>query len=428
MAEENAGPVRPAEPALAAAEIEPWNVLFVEDNKDARRLVGEYFHGRPVEGRQLAFQEIEDWDRAFSLIREHKADLVILDIYRGDAHSGGDRVGEQILNALKNSGFVPTVVYTNLPEGLDKEQNEFIRVVTKVDGLKALHTEVERIFKTKVPQMHRAIVNHVDRVLCRYMWGFVVQEWPALKEIADKPEFLRLLVQRLALSFVREGIEETISEVFGGAKDHPPPDRVHPAEFYIKPPIGSDPVLGDIRSRQHSEEKEFLVVLWPTCDMVSTHGRTPKTEIVLCARAFRLETFPEAKKYGENQTKSTYDQLESLLDNDRKKHLGSPDRFHFLPGILDIPNLVIDFQALEILPFKDVQALSSSGSLASPFAELLGSRFDRYRGRIGTPDLDYDLVIRETTAGKPGPPAPPAASRNPQAPPAADDSQKQPGK
>src|SRR5260370_3852412 len=401
----------------------------MEDNTEARRQVREYFGGRTIQGRHLAFNEIQDWGKAFGLIREHKADLVILDIYRGDARTGGDRIGEQVLHTLQGSGFVPTVIYTNLPEGLEKEQNEFIRVVTKTDGLKALHREIERMFATKIPQMHRAIISHVDRALCHYMWGFVVPQWPVIKEIADKPEFLRLLVQRLALSFVREGVERTIAEVFGGEKQDSPSDRVHPAEFYIKPPIGSDPVLGDIRAREVTGGKEFLVVLWPTCAMASTRGRTPKTESVLCASTIRVETLAEAKEYAGNQSKSKYEQLQSLLENDRKKHLGSPDRFHFLPGILDIPNLVVDFQALEILQLKDVQTMSCSGSLASPYAEHLGSRFDRYRGRIGTPDLNYDLVIQEAVPKKPEDPKPAAAaSAKPATPRAADRSKNKSGK
>lgn len=406
MPEENARPAVVAEPKGAP---ETWRVLLIEDDPEARRQIKVYFASRQVAGRSLDFQEIEHFDEAFKAIRERKADLVILDIYRGKAAKGGERIGEQVLSEIKRSGFVPVVIYTNLPEGLEGSVNEFVRLVPKVAGdvagVKQLQQELDAIFATNVPQMHRAIAGHLDRTLCLYMWGFVVENWPDLSEIAGKPEFLRLLLQRLALSFAREGVDATITEVFGplSTSAKPATDLVHPAEFYVKPPLGLDPILGDVRLRERGGEKDYLIVLWPTCDMVSTGGRTPKTDTVLCAKAFRLETLPEAEAYRAEQSKTAHGKLEDLLRNTRQTKFGNPDRFHFLPGILDLPDLVADFQALEVLGLEAVKSLKCLGSLTSPYAEQLGSRFDRYRGRIGTPDLNCGLVIQKVVS-QPGTP------------------------
>ena len=136
-------------------------------------------------------------------------------------------------------------------------------------------------------------------------------------------------------------------------------------------------------------------MLWPTCDMVSTGGRTPKTDTVLCARATRLDDFPKAREFADTQSKTRYGRLIALMTNNRDKNFGSAERYHFLPGFLDIPSLVVDFQALEPLSLATVKAFGSLGVLASPFAEHLSSRFDRYRGRIGTPDLDCDCLVKQ---------------------------------
>jgi hypothetical protein len=263
-----------------------------------------------------------------------------------------------------------------------------------------LRKAIDSLFATRVPQIHRAIVNQLDRSLCNYMWTFVTGNWENLKTVADKPEFLRLLVQRLALSFIHEGIDDAIVEVFGSAEqiNQAGLDTVHPAELYIKPPIGPDPMLGDIRIRQRGAERDYIVVLWPSCDMVSTGGRKPKTNIVLCGKAALLETVPESKKYLESQSKTTRKQLTELMKNNRDSNFGNPDRFHFLPGFLDIPNLVIDFQEIERLPLSDVTSFQCLGSLTSPYAENLGSRFTRYLGRIGTPDADIETVIASLVA------------------------------
>jgi len=326
-----------------------------------------------------------------------------LDIYRGQAAAGGERIGEEVLKEIKTSGFVSVVIYTNLPEGLENQVNEFVRLIPKEQGLDALNQAIEEIFKSRVPQMHRAIVNHVDRALCQYMWGFVAAQWAELRQLADRPEFLRILLQRLAISFVREGVDFAIAEVFGiETVKNLDPDKVHPAEFYVKPPIGSDPMSGDIRLRSIDKTKQYFAVLWPTCDMISTGGRKPKTDRVLCAEALPLHEFEEAKAFMQNQSNAAAEKLIELLKNNRKSNFGFADRYHFLPGLLDIPDLVIDFQAVELFSLEAVNKLPSLGVLASPYAEHMSSRFDRYRGRIGTPDLDCDLIIdRASPRAKP---------------------------
>lgn len=220
----------------AADSVSGWTVLLVEDNSTTRQEIRDYLSDLRIDGKPLIFHEIAEWREADWLIRERKADLVILDIYRGEARVGGEKVGERVLDKIRQTGFVSVILYTNLPEGLAENINEFVRLVPKLDGLPALRKAVESLFATKVPQIHRAIVNQMDRSLCNYMWGFVVEQWENLKEIADKPEFLRLLVQRLAISIVREGINPAVAEVFGHLHGVPNPEgKIHPAEMYIKP-------------------------------------------------------------------------------------------------------------------------------------------------------------------------------------------------
>ena len=231
-----------AQPQGTTAPAEGWTVVLVEDNATTREEIKDYFARRLFDNKPLIFQEIEDWKLAYSLIRERKADLVILDIYKGEARIGGERVGDKILKQIEKTGFTCVILYTNLSEGLERETNAFVRLVRKTDGLPRLAQAVTDVFATKIPQMHRAIVDQLDKTLCNYMWGFVVKQWEALKGIADKPEFLRLLMQRLAISLVREGIDLAVVQVFGD-QPNTAEDRIHPAEVYIKPPIARAPCL-----------------------------------------------------------------------------------------------------------------------------------------------------------------------------------------
>jgi len=389
---------QPALPAVPAAkplaELPPWNALLIEDNPVTVRQIEEFFQNRNVSGRRMAISPITNWDDAFGLIRGRKADVAILDIYRGQAAQGGERVGERVLDDFQKSGFVPVVIHTNLPEGLEARRSEFVRLVAKTDGLGRLAAEIDALFATHIPQINRAILNHLDRALCDYMWNFVTKQWAQLKGVADRPEFLRVLLSRLAYSFERTGVERALAEAFDNYKPLSlDPEKVHPAEMYVMPPLSQDPVLGDVRNRKTGDTVEYLVVLWPTCDMVSSEGRKPKVDRVLCARTKLLRSCPESQEHTKNASNRTREQLSRLMANNRDKNFGSAESVHFLPAFLSIPDLVVEFRELEVLGLDDVKKLDCVATVASPYAEQLSFRFDSYRGRVGVPDLDLDFVI-----------------------------------
>jgi hypothetical protein len=405
---------RPEQPAAPAAkppaELPTWNALLIEDNPDTVRQIEEFFQNRNVSGRRMVISPITNWDDAFGLIRGRKADVAILDIYRGQAAKGGERVGERVLDDFQSSGFVPVVIHTNLPEGLEGRRSEFVRLVAKTDGLGKLAAEIDALFATHVPQINRAILNHLDRALCDYMWNFVTKQWAQLKDIADRPEFLRVLLSRLAYFLQRTDVERALAEAFDNYKPLSlDPEKVHPAEMYVMPTLSQDPVLGDIRKRKTGDTVEYLVVLWPTCDMVSSGGRKPKVDRVLCARTKLMSSCAESQEYATNATGKAREQLSKLMVNNRDRKFGSAESVHFLPAFLGIPDLVVEFRELEILSLDDVKKLESLATVASPYAEQISFRFDSYRGRVGVPDLDLDVVIGKLGPVAAGSARPPAA-------------------
>jgi CheY-like chemotaxis protein len=375
-----------------------WNVLLVEDDETIRRQVREYLSGETFASRGLKISEIGSLDEALDLIRERKADLVILDVYRGKAERGGEQTGVQILESIRRSGFVPVVLHTALPEGLESLQGKFVRLVGKDEGLEKLKEQIANIFALRIPQVNRAIVNHVDQTMSAYMWNFVQARWADFELLVDKPEFLRLIVQRLARTLARQGIERMVQEVYGGLRSDPAEgdETVHPAECYIKPPIGEDPMLGDIRRRDSGGGSDHIVVLWPSCDMVSTGSREPKTQFVLCAQALLATETPEVQGWRSAQSGANKKKVERLVKNAREM---SPDRYHFLPAVWDIPDLLVDFQKLEHIPLETIRACTCVATLASPYAESLTVRFQKYIGRVGTPDVNMESVITRMRSG-----------------------------
>ncbi len=372
----------------------PWSIAFVEDDDDMRRQVKEYLEGETFTFGKVEVAETGSFDGALALLRERKIDLVILDVFRGGT-GRGDKAGIKVLEDWRATGFAPVVLHTALPEGLNEHCSAFVRLVAKEAGsLPKLVNEIEELFALKIPQVHRAIFDHLEASLRDYMWGFVVTNWKDIGSLVASPDFVRLLVHRLALQFARVGVGDMVEQLYPGTPGaDPDPEKVHPAEYYIKPPLDTDPTLGDLRFIKRNDLEELFVVVWPSCDLVHRDGKC-KVDRALCARTLPISEFEEHKKWAEQATpsKSETASLVALMSNSRK---GShqAERYHFLPAVWDIPAVVIDFQQLEHVEVAELRGARCLATVASPFAESIGARFIRYLGRLGTPDLDTDLAL-----------------------------------
>jgi len=372
----------------------PWSIACVEDDDDVRRQVKEYLEGETFTFGRVEVADTGSFDGALALLRERKIDIVILDVFRGGIGLG-DKAGIRVLDDWRATGFAPVILYTALPEGLSGHCNAFVRLVAKEGGnLPKLVKEVEELFALKIPQVHRAIFDHLEASLREYMWGFVIANWNDFGGLVPRPDFVRLLIHRLGLQFSRVGVGAVIEQLYPGVQGgDPDAHKVHPAEFFIKPPLDADPTLGDLRFFRRGDREELFVVVWPSCDLVHRNGKC-KVDRALCARALPIAEFEEHKKWvgQENPSESATKALLALLANNRQ---GShqPERYHFLPAVWDIPAVVIDFQELEHVDVVSLRAARCLATVASPFAESIGARFIRYLGRLGTPDLDADLAL-----------------------------------
>ena len=88
--------------------------------------------------------------------------------------------------------------------------------------------------------------------------------------------------------------------------------------------------------------------------------------------------------------KNTVKSIEGVINDNRG---GQKDRFKFLPGTFFLPDLVVDFQQLRSVQFHDLNRKNVIATLDSPFSEAVLARFSRYFGRLGTPNLDKDVVL-----------------------------------
>jgi len=357
-----------------------WVVLVVEDDAEIREQIQQYFGDETFDGHGIEIHPYEDIRDAKTLIRDRKADILILDVFQGEQATTADKPGIDVLNEINRSGFVPVVFYTALPEQVRHLAGQFVRVINKTEGLTALKAQIQELFDLKVPQLTRKLYDHVDRALGRYMWDYAQERWTDIKSIADKPELMRIIMTRLS------ALEAS-------------PEEVHSAEYYIAPPVASGLRLGDVRFRELDSGKAYSVVAWPSCDLVENEAAQPsrklKTSHVILLGAKEVKASPEYEVLANGGSDS---KLKNLMKNKREhsstQQIGDRERYHYLPGFWDIPHLVIDFQVINFVEVAEAKQWTCLATIASPFAEALSQRFLSYIGRLGTPDLRIaDLIV-----------------------------------
>ncbi|MGA9097959.1 MAG: response regulator [Methanotrichaceae archaeon] len=376
-----------------------WQILFVDDEPDVCTQIDEGLNGEVIGDpeRTLRVKTCTDFNKALEILETHRFDLIILDVRLGD-HSVvdvEDEAGIQALDAIKQRRFMPVIFYTNLPkhvQHLETPDVALIRVVEKTDGIPALMDMINQVISTSIPDINRALIRHVESVQRDYMWTFLPKHWDLIKSISDRTTLAYLLSRRLAISLPGPNITKFSCELGESSpKGHAKAGKfIHPMLFYIMPPVIEKPLAGDIYSEKIDGRTEFWVLLTPSCDIVQE-----KAEFALMAHCNLLTEQNEFLEWKESNSNNKRKILEDLIKNNRKT--GQSERYHFLPGALDIPDLIVDFQKTRIIEPRiladNTGTLKRRASLDSPFAEALVARFSRYFGRLGTPDLDLELIL-----------------------------------
>lgn len=232
------------------------------------------------------------FEDAVDLLQRRKVDAVILDVFSGSI-TERRATGLDVLKHWQASGFAAVVLHTALPDEVRRLESVFVRVVPKdARALENLRIALDSLFATKIPQIHRATLEHIDNSLREYMWTFVAPNWEVLKGLVAQPDFVRLLVKRLADQIAVSGVSSVVNSVYSKKDYDSTSSAVHPTEYYVKPPTTSEIRFGDIRVHDGG----LMIVLWPSCDLVERDGRC-KVEFALCAALTPLSDSPEFQKW-----------------------------------------------------------------------------------------------------------------------------------
>ncbi len=376
------------------AENEPWKILYVEDDQVLGRQIKEAQELGAF--GPVVVEVIPGFAGAKEEIEGRRYDLLILDIFEGRPSLEKERAGVDILQHLKQVRFTPTIFYTALPAAIGDPISPFIRVVGKEGGgLDRLIDAVQEFIDSGLLNLNRGLLRHVEKVQLDYMEGFVTARWSEFSTMVDKRSLAYLMARRLAMSLSSTYISELAKALGETAIDDEATtsanELVHRMQFYIMPPVSGDFLTGDIFEGEVKGRTGYWVLLTPSCDMVT--GRV-KADFVHLAYCQPLTEFREYQDWTAQSSNTKKKALVELLKNNRAS--GQAERYHYLPGVAQIPHLIVDFKQVEYLPFAELKAMSPGRytSLDSPYAEVLLARYNRFSARFGAPDLDTDEVLR----------------------------------
>lgn len=369
-----------------------WRFLVVEDNADNARQLQEVLPGAVDLPDSAKIDLCRSFGEARTELLRDRYDILILDLKDDSSSffsSDSEPAGVKIFEELRKTRFVPVVFYTAHAQKVRSEETSFVRVVEKSEDVTRVREEVRKVLATRLPALNRQI----EEVQRSYMWEFVSTNWKEFKERTHQADLAYLLARRLAISL--EHTAKDLAVFVGGQLQATSNEKKsHPMVMYVTPPIGPHRLAGDILLETVNATQSYWLILTPSCDFAQE-----KVHHVVLAKCERLTEQDEYKKWSFDRAhRESKSRLEDLIGDNRRSAPGGPklqpERFKFLPGTFFLPDLVVDFQQLRSLGLKDLAKLAAVASLDSPFAESVLARFARYYGRLGTPDLDREVVFR----------------------------------
>ena len=373
-----------------------WRILVIDDDEEISGQLFEYLNNHKLDEDKglLEIECISDFNAAQEELRKKKFDLIILDVRCDQTVHISEDAGISVYKKIKKVCFIPIIFYTGLPGSVEGLKNSAIKVLSKDEGVEEVLKVVEDIIKDGIPSVHKNLIQHVEDVQRDYMWKFFVEHWDGFGNINDKMDLAYLLTRRLSTSFSYVGIKELSRKLEEPIPEEEEKDSIEkdeeiinkladPMHYYIIPPIEELPLAGDVYKGEIEGKDGYWILLTPSCDFWQK-----KADYVLLAHCTYFETFKEYNKWIENDSpsKSATGDFKALIKN-------KYERYFFLPGVLSQPDMFIDFQDLKTIAAEDLEQMHRIASIDSMFASEINSKFIRYFGRRGTPDINVDYIF-----------------------------------
>lgn len=363
-----------------------WRFLIVEDMDDKVRQLLEVAPAFVDAPDEIEVEVCKNFSQAAERLRTTRFDVLILDLKdESDVslEAESNPAGLEVFAELKKTRFIPVVFYTALAHKVRSEQTSFVRVVEKTEDVTRVRDEVRRVLATRLPDLTRRL----EEVQRSYMWDFVSTHWKDFTEAKDQADIAYLLARRLAITM--EAAAGKLAATVSGLGDKAAATaKAHPMMMYLVPAVGPHPRAGDIISQLVEGKTHYWLILTPSCDFAQI--KADHFTIVRCEPLTEREEYKSwiaTKGQTGKDAEKARQKFEQIITD------AKGDRYKFLPNAYFIPDLVADFQQLRTMAIAAIKNFTPIATVDSPFAESIAARFSRYFNRLGTPDIDKDIVI-----------------------------------
>jgi hypothetical protein len=215
----------------------------------------------------------------------------------------------------------------------------------------------------------------LEQKINEFYWEHLSQTIESWKKVEEEyPADIEKILSRHTLSCLNE--ELYVNGNIGSF------DKYHPGEMYIIPPIKKHYHTGDIIEK----DGETYIILNPACDIVNDVNLD--YYILVKIVCFTTLTSLVDKIKTDKPYDYFYDSLnkkgKSCYDDCRSN---KKDRFHYLPEFDVMPDHIIDFQNIIMIPKGEITSFRRLASISSPFLKDIIARFSAYYARQGQPNF-----------------------------------------
>jgi len=386
-----------------------WNVFIFDDDPEILKNLKTILNDEsiPETTEKIRIKTCNDFESTLLEFDKRRIDIAIVDVKQAKPIIGaepGIEAGEYILRRIREKKFIPVIFFTAWPHIVRHLEGQYVKIIEKSQDPSTIIQTIKMFVDSQLPSLNRALTAHMEKQQADYMWDFVSDNWNRFDGV-NPYELAYVLARRMSLSLSDEGIKTFLKDN-GAPKEYFETDSlVHPMQYYVNPPIAKIPQSGDLYKGKINDIESYWCLLTPSCDLVPHEKGNPpievaKADLVVLAKCIPLKDQPEFKDWEEkyksthNLKNSKYPDLENIFTN--KRSPGQAERFVFLPGVLSTPDLIIDFQQLYVTKYANVRkkgTLKRIATIDPPFSDSILSKFSRYFGRVGTPDLNCSCVI-----------------------------------
>lgn len=353
-------------------------ILYVDDDIENFNDLKDVLNGKTINGYEITIDSETYFEHAVEKSLEYN--LIILDLFKGNAMSGGVDKGSAIYDSIRSSIFVPIIFYSANPASVAHLRSQVLGVANKLDDIASLLSEIERLTKHNLPLLKGKVHAFIEDEFKKYFWGTIQPKNNIFKPEADDLSLGYMLLRNMADTLSRDNIRQLLGD------DTIKEDKVHPMEFYIYPTdTTTEYQTGEII--KNKETDEIFVILTPSCDFIKRGTSERKVDHILLLKTILLTETKEYKRYNKDKGKYT-ESLKQFINSSKG------DRYFFLPQTPFIENRVIDFQNKEIVSYEQLCAnFERIAKLDNPYAQSMSATYTRYYNRIGFPDIDCDYIL-----------------------------------